>query len=648
MLRDWLQGVRKYLVGTCATLAFTAGTTYAADNDELLQRLDQQSREIQELKARLDAQPATPLADKAGDGAAIDAKAVQNIVADYLKDHPGAGMPSGVQTGWSPSKGFYVDSPPNPTYANWQDESKIPFELRIRGRIQGVYDFYKVTDSYNHQTNQPVFPTNANITGLARSNTFGDFSQAELKRVRIIFEGTAFDPNLRYQIQLDGNTRGIANTLGNNNTGSNGLAVASGTTAENGAGLGAVDHAVRLFGAYIAYDWHPCCGEKGCGVDCCDGSYKYTPTVTFIAGKFKPYFSFEEVIGSANEQFVEYAMSEWYFDTDGDNLQTQAGIEAKALEDRLFVHATLNNAYENQTPNNVGQRLPAANVGFWYDFGGNWNDQRKKWDLYGDSISDIDYSCKPVLRVGSMCYLVPGDRRSQYTSSTAGFIRVATAAPGGTSMLSLFNNSLATGAAGPNALDAFDTWNYEAFWALHYRGFSLLNDWWVRDINNFRGVKNPGGSDASILYAAPALPGVAAGTALLPNHAFIDYGMSLQAGYFIVPKKWEVAARWSMINGTSGDIYGNGTFTTVTAAQAARLPGVPVGTRIYNSAFNQYHESDELAIGLNYYWKRQLLKWQTDLSYYTGGNPAASGASPAGYISGVNGYMIRTQIQLAF
>jgi hypothetical protein len=65
-------------------------------------------------------------------------------------------------------------------------------------------------------------------------------------------------------------------------------------------------------------------------------------------------------------------------------------------------------------------------------------------------------------------------------------------------------------------------------------------------------------------------------------------------------------------------------------------------------AFRHYHEADEFAVGLNYYFKRQNLKWQTDLSFYQGGNPAAGGQSPAGFIPGVDGWLIRTQIQLWF
>jgi hypothetical protein len=122
----------------------------------------------------------------------------------------------------------------------------------------------------------------------------------------------------------------------------------------------------------------------------------------------------------------------------------------------------------------------------------------------------------------------------------------------------------------------------------------------------------------------------------------------LQGGYFIIPKKLEIAGRWSWIRGESGNINGNGTFRTLAAGS---VPGVPASAgpiRVYNQAFERNQESNEYAIGFNYFFHGQQLKWSTDFSIYNGGNPAAGGQSPAGFINGVDGYMLRSQIQFAF
>jgi hypothetical protein len=65
-------------------------------------------------------------------------------------------------------------------------------------------------------------------------------------------------------------------------------------------------------------------------------------------------------------------------------------------------------------------------------------------------------------------------------------------------------------------------------------------------------------------------------------------------------------------------------------------------------AFRENNEVDEFGIGINYYFKRELLKWQTDFSWYVGGNPAGGGANAAGFIADSDGWLLRTQIQLGF
>jgi hypothetical protein len=396
-----------------------------------------------------------------------------------------------------------------------------------------------------------------------------------------------------------------------------------------------VDHAVRLFQGWVAYDFHGCAAEKGCGLDCPEGTSPYAPTYTFIVGKFKPFFAFEEYMGSGNQQFVEYGMTEWFFDADDDNLLMQAGTQIKAFDDRFYLQATITNADESQFPNTQQQNYPGFDVGFWYDFGGTWNSQTNRWNLFGDSVADVDYSCSPVVRIGGATYITPLNRRSLYGDLNQSREFVMPGAPqGGTRLINLLSGDAAT-PNGSHAVDEFDAYRYEAFVAGKYKGFSFLNDWFFRNMNNFRTTPNGLGN---IIYVDST-----GANALFPaNHGLFDYGTMLQAGYFIVPKRWEVAARWSWIRGDSGDLNGNGTFTTRT------IPGVATPVRVINGAFHNFHEADEYGITLNYYWKRQLLKWQTDLSFYQGGNPAGGGQSPTGFIAGSDGWLLRTQIQMAF
>jgi hypothetical protein len=659
MLRDWLKGIRTYLMGACAALLVNAGVSRAQaprpaarplSDAELRATILEQGRQIQELRKKIEDQKRYQTAGQNGNGnnnngngngngngkKPLDDDAVKKIVAGYLKDHPGAGMPASVQTGYKWGQGFSVASSPDPKYTNWDDDSKIPFELRFKGRIQLDYYNYRVTDTINHQTNRPQFPAaGGNIIGPAQ------FSQLEIKRLRLIWEGNAFTPDLRFNFTLDGNTRGLGGTQNNRVIQTAGSFNPAGNiTSPNGTLIGGgvtVDHAVRLFEGWVAYDWHPCWGQKGCGPDCPDGTYIYSPTVTFIAGKLKPFFALEEVFGSGNQQMVEYSATDWYFDAEDDNLQMGAGVRVKALDDRFYMQALVTNGNESQFPNTQMDELPGFNIGFWYDLGGTWNPDTKKWELFGDCLADVDYSCHPVFRVGGAANIVPMDRRSLYGDLEQSRIFVMSPGPGGTRLINVLSGD-ATTPNGAHAVDEFDAYSYEAFACAKYKGFSIWTDWYLRTLNNFRTTPNGLGN---IIYQDTLGPNGAARNALFPTHALLDYGGLVQGGYFIIPKKLELVARVSFIRGESGDINGTGKRTTVT------IPGVGAVDRV-DGAFRQFHEFREYAVGVNYYFKRQLLKWQTDFSVFDGGNPAGGGVSPAGFIAGNDGWMLRTQIQLAF
>jgi hypothetical protein len=626
----WLKGWRKTLAGTCAALLVSAGAGRAAEKDsvELRRLIEDQGKQIQALQKQLEDQKTHPVAaDGPAAKPAIDEAAVKAIIAGYLKDNPGAGMPSGVQTGYVAGQGFRIASAPNPAYNNWDDDCKIPFELRFKGRIQLDYYNYKVTDRTRHD-----FNTKANQN--ANSVRQADFSQLEVKRLRLIWEGTAFTPNLRYNFTLDGNTRGLGGVQNNKVIQTAGaFNPAAAATSPIGGGV-AVDHAVRLFEGWVAYDWHPCWSEKGCAHECPDGTYNYAPTITAIVGKLKPFFCIEEVLSSLNEQMVEYSMADWFFDADDDNLMMGAGFRVKAAEDRFYMQAIVTNGNESQFPNTQMDNLPGFNVGFWYDLGGTWNAQGKKWDLFGDCLSDIDYSCNPVLRVGGAANIVPMNRRSLYGDDEQSRVFVMPGnAQGGTRLINMLSGD-ALAPNGSHAVDMFDYYTYSAFACFKYKGLSIWNEWYLRTLNNFRTTPNGLGN---IIYTDSA-----GNNSLFPHHGLVDYGSTLQGGYFIVPKKWELVARFSFVRGDSGDLQGHGNFTTT------RIPGVTTPVRVYDGAFKQFKEAREIAVGFNYYWHRQQFKWQTDFGIYDGGNPSGGGQSPAGFIAGSDGYMLRTQIQLAF
>src|SRR5262249_26221187 len=174
--------------------------------------------------------------------------------------------------------------------------------------------------------------------------------------------------------------------------------------------------------------------------------------------------------------------------------------------------------------------------------------------LFGDCISDIEYSCCPVARVGGCLNLVPMDRRSLYGDGETGRFFSMPAAPGGTRLINLLNGDAAL-PAGSHAVDSFAAYTYTAFAAAKYRGFSVCNEWWLRDLNNFHTTPNGRGN---IIYQNSIGPaGNGRNSLFPPNKALVDYGMELSAGYFLIPKHLEVAAPWSWIRGDSRPLNRN-------------------------------------------------------------------------------------------
>ncbi len=390
---------------------------------------------------------------------------------------------------------------------------------------------------------------------------------------------------------------------------------------------------MRLFTAWVAYDIPLGGSGKGCGPDCPEGTQPYRPVLTFIVGKQQPFFGFTEILGSANAQLVDFAMADWYFDADDNNMLTAAAVQYRDFDDRLFATALLTNGNESQFANTQMDRLPGFNTGLWYDFGGSWNRQAGRWNLYGSSLSDLDYSVKPVLRVGGAVNLVPMDRRSIYGDLEQSRVLVTPGGPGGTRLINLLNGDSGT-PAGAHAVDKFDSYTFDAFASFHYRGFSLTNEWWFRQLTGFQ--TNPLGGNLIVYQDGSGA------NALFPGGNLNDFGTLVQSGYFLIPMKLEVVGRYSMISGDTGDINGTGKFRNV------QLPGFSDPVRVIDGAFRNFHTASEIAVGMNYFFYGQLVKWSSDFSVYQGGNPAAGGASPAGFIPGVDGWLVRTQLQLAF
>ncbi len=124
--------------------------------------------------------------------------------------------------------------------------------------------------------------------------------------------------------------------------------------------------------------------------------------------------------------------------------------------------------------------------------------------------------------------------------------------------------------------------------SIKYRGLSFAAEYYFRNISNFVGIRQTD---------------------------LFDHGFWLQSGYFVVPQKLELLARWSRVVGNSG---------TLGALQQS---------------------SDEVAFGLCWYLRHNQAKFTIDGTWL---NSAPIDSPQLDIRPGDQGFMARTQIQFSF
>lgn len=551
---------------------------------------------------------------------------LQTAVDEYVKKHPTLFSKPGLSSGYDINKGLFFKKDPD-------EKSKLAFELDLRGRLQ--IDFYSFNTLYNHnyQTQAPAYAS-------GNAEALPDLDTLAVKRARLLFQGYAFTPNIRYQYQIDGSTRGVAGFQNNRDVQTTGSFAPNGNAVSPVGGGVTLDHVLRFFSGYIAYDIRGPKRQIPYGPDCLGngGESEYQSTTSLIVGKLKPFFSFEEVLTSQFCQFVDYSMVEWYFDADDDNYIPAAGFDIKAFDDRFYSRIYATNGGDSLSPATLLDNFPGFNAGFWYDLGGEWDCEKNKLILYGEGVSDLEHHQCPVARVGLATNIVPMNSRSIYGDSEAGRIWVMPGSPGGMRLVNLLNGGTTPAAtAGRYGLDKFTANSFEAFYAVKYRGLSFMNDWWVRNLSDLRSTDRGGRN--SIVYIDP----VTNANALFPyGRTLVDFGSNFQGGIFVIPKRLELVGRWAWVMGNSGDAHGNGN-----VVNTVNLPTL-AGVQVLQNPFKEFRMANEYTVGMNVFFYGHNLKWQTDVGAYTGGAPAGGGQSAAGFIAGQDGWLVRTQVQLYF
>jgi hypothetical protein len=201
---------------------------------------------------------------------------------------------------------------------------------------------------------------------------------------------------------------------------------------------------------------------------------------------------------------------------------------------------------------------------------------RLTWLLAGDygkdGESDLEFRHHPAWRVGAAvaCSRVDRDGLREF------------------SRMRVVDSGQTISAVLPAGVTAYDIYMFTVDSHVKYHGVSVITDYYFRCLSRFSGA---------------------------PVQELVDHGFLLQLGYFVVPTRVELLARWSRLVGDSGTL----------------------------GALRQ--SADEVAGGVAWFIRGNNLKMTFDATHVNG-VPISS--STLNMLPGDNGWLFRTQFQFRF
>lgn len=258
-------------------------------------------------------------------------------------------------------------------------------------------------------------------------------------------------------------------------------------------GRSQADGAIRLLDYFLDYDL----GSEVFGLE--------SKRLALKLGQYKIPFTLSRFLSAQEMQFTDRSVSSMFFDANrslafgayGENQQSAAlWTWETAIFNGLVTGGAETGAaggLDNNTA--VSGRLAS----YW---GGDWG---------SDDQCDYDFHESLVYRLGGAFAASSIDRIGQ---TEFGAIRVVDS---GQRLANLLPAQVTGYRVNKYALDA----------SVKYRGWSMTSEYYFRNIGGFQGA---------------ALPGL------------FDHGFSVDVGYFVIPQKTELLARWSRVVGNSGTL----------------------------------------------------------------------------------------------
>ncbi|GIW92135.1 MAG: hypothetical protein KatS3mg110_0176 [Pirellulaceae bacterium] len=236
-------------------------------------------------------------------------------------------------------------------------------------------------------------------------------------------------------------------------------------------------------------------------------NYKFSDALDVYIGKAFVPGSRDWLSGSTRTRFTDRSMATTFFRPD----RTLGIWVIGEPRDNLFYRVMVGNGFNTTdlTPSEIDTRFVYSGS-MWAHLGD-----------YGDGYSDLEWHEEPAAQIGHSFTFASDDGRDASGRPLAeeNFVRLSD----GTRLTQ-------TGALAPGVtVDHFEIYLYTVDAAFKYRGFSANAEYFFRWLRSIRG-DGP-----------------------LPLHSMYDNGFYAEAGYFLIPERFEIIARLSQIYGAFGD-----------------------------------------------------------------------------------------------
>lgn len=413
-----------------------------------------------------------------------------------------------------------------PSFKVWYDRgfnlsmNDNAFLLKIRGFIQSRFTQRFRNDAWRNPGDAKNYPELLGVFGDYRATRSENAASTfNLRRLRLLFMGHLFNPDLKYLVQLAGETA---------------------ENAQNPASVQVLDAAVMS---------------------------THVPALNLMAGQHKVFFNRAQINNAMTMQFTERALVMDAFTASGLN-RRDIGLTIMNDEELYpinyyvgifnglgpgFNRIGLFNSEQptegcpggqtGGTPPGCPANQRNLNANFRSDISQLMYVVRLVWNVMGRpgyGEGDMLYSETPQLAIGGGYAYNPAIN----TATNNGFVGIDLANLNVRRQLATFGNGRQLGWG---LLD-YSTYAFDLVYK--YRGFSLQAEWYWKNINRHqKGAPFLGPTTGTDVL--PGTGGVAPG--LLGNAT----GWYVQSGYFIIPRKLQFAARyawWDPDTNAAGDL----------------------------------------------------------------------------------------------